>query len=232
MGGTDMYRASRVVVLVAFAVALGLAPVASRTTTAAAETSRNAQSSTGAQADFDTAVYDATGSILPGSYVNAFISVSRDSYLVDGVPAESATLYATIVSYEVRDDGSVTPVSTFEGWTDAAEIVVDPSLRAASASGVLDLYACGWDEEGPYCDRVGAAELSVMFTGANPMHYEPMHYTEVSPGRDGYVYSFHRTATLRYARGQATLDGQSLGVSAQGNFFRTHEGEHFVNRGG
>jgi hypothetical protein len=216
--------------LVAFALALALAPGATPTRTAAAETSRNAQSSIGAQADFDTALYDDEGNPLPGSYVNAFIGVSRDSYLVDGMPIDSATLYATIVRYEVGDDGSVTPLSTLDGWTDAAAIVIDPSLKAASASGVLNLYSCGWNEEGPYCDLVGAAELSITFSGANPMHYEPMHYTEVSPGPGGYVYNFHRTATLRYATGQATLDGVSLGISAQGNFFRTHEGEHFVSR--
>lgn len=224
-----MHRSMRIAILMGIAMALALAPVAAPTRTAAAETSRNAQSSIGAQADFDTAVYDDEGNLLPGSYVNAFIGVSRDSYLVDGVPIESATLYATVVRYQVGDDGSVTPLSTLDGWTDAAEIVVDPSLKAASGTGLLDLYSCGWNEEGPYCDLVGSAELSVTFSGANPMHYEPMHYTEVSPGPDGYVYNFHRTATLRYASGLATLDGQSL-VSAQGNFFRTHEGEHFVSR--
>lgn len=220
---------NRIPALVVFALALvtaALPPAAAART----EVGHNRQHSVGAQAAFDTRAVDANGNPFPGTYLSVWVSASIDSYLIQGELIESRALVASVTRYRIDEELNEMLIDSLEGWTEEADIQVAASQKWASGSGTLLLHECGWDENGPYCNEVGDAELSVTFTGTNPMAMEPMHYTEVAPGPAGYVYTTHRAASLRYASATAELDGVDLGTSLNGNLFSTHEGEVFVTR--
>jgi hypothetical protein len=180
---------------------------------------------TGAQAGFDTGVVDAAGNVRPGSYLSVAVGIDISTYVEnhEAIVTRERTLYASVQRYEVDEDGTTTWGPIWDGWTHDAAITLDPSFRSASGSGVLAMQECDYFGEPPTCIDRGTLEVTVAFTGTDRMAPEPQHFT--IPASFGALFGRHGAAIMRSLSATGAVEGEYLGVSAWGNFYRVHEGE-------
>ena len=183
---------------------------------------------TGAQAVFDTAVFDVGGNVVPGKYVLVLVDVDV-STLVEGhdrIDTRERSLSASVQRYEVPAEGRWIWETIADGSTLDATITLDPSFRSASASGVVPMQSCDYFAEPVTCIDRGTIQISVEFTGTTRMDPEPQHYTLPPPF--GGLYVQHGAAILRSLSATGALNGEDLGLSVWGNFYRVHQGETYV----
>lgn len=180
---------------------------------------------TGAQAGFDTAVFDAEGNVVPGSYLSVAAGIDISSYVENGdrIVTRERTLYATVQRYVVDEDGETTWGPFWDGWTHDATITLDPSFRSASGSGVLAMQECDYFAEPPTCIDRGTLKIDVAFTGTARLAPQPQHFT--IPASFGALYVRHGAVITRSLSATGELQGVDLGTSVWGNFYRAHEGE-------
>jgi hypothetical protein len=178
---------------------------------------------TGAQAAFDTAVFDGDGNIVPGSYLAVQVGIGIDMYVENHVTVATGepVLWASVQRYDVDDDGNQLMGPIWDGWTTDATVTLDPSFRSASGAGILTFQECDYFAEPPTCIDRGTLALTVTFTGTTHLAPEPQHFTDWFDSH----YARHGAAITRALTARAELAGQDLGISLWGNFFRVHQGE-------
>jgi hypothetical protein len=178
---------------------------------------------TGAQAAFDTAILDASGNPVPGSYLAVQVGIGISSYVDNHVAIGTGerVLWASVQRYEVDAEGNQLMGPIWDGWADDARISLDPSFRSASGVGVLSMQECDYFAEPPTCIDRGTMALRVTFTGTTRLPPEPQHFT----GWFGSHYVRHGAVITRSLTATAMLAGVDLGSSSWGNFYRSHQGE-------